>query len=113
MRKAAVLAVFAIAVGACQSYEDGVRVICQGPTLCAECANATPDMRMGLMARAIEENLGNGKAEDLFGSLAELTPQERGARLEAEAKAAGLADCPLAAEMRQAAAEMGQAAGGR
>lgn len=105
MRKAAALAILAIAVGACQSYEAGIGVICQGPVLCAECANATPDMRMAFMAKAIEENLGNGKAEELFGSLAVLSPQERIVRLESEAKAAGIAVCPLVDEMRRAAAE--------
>lgn len=95
---------FALALGACQSYEKGVEVICQGPNSCAECANVDPSMRMALMARAIEDGLGNGQAIELFGAMAAMSPAERVAKLEAEAKAAGLASCPLVDELRGAAA---------
>ncbi|MCK9459038.1 MAG: hypothetical protein M0R80_05310 [Proteobacteria bacterium] len=94
----------ALALGACQSYEKGVEVICQGPNSCAECANIDPSMRMAMMAKSIDDNLSNGKATDLFGAMAAMSPAERVAKLEAEAKAAGLASCPLVDELREAAA---------
>jgi len=105
MRKRAwALVVLPLLLGACQSYEKGIEVICQAPNTCQECANADPSMRMPMLAHAIEEGLSNGKATDLFAALAALTPEQRAATLAAEAKAAGLAGCPLADEFRQAAA---------
>lgn len=94
----------ALALAGCQSYEKGIEVICQGPNNCPECANLDPSMRMAFVAKNIDDGLSNGKATDLFASLAALSPAERGAVLDAEAKAAGLADCPLADSFRAAAA---------
>jgi hypothetical protein len=102
---ACILVAFALVLSSCQGYEKGIEVICQGPNSCAECANADPSMRMPLMARAIEDNLSNGKAIDLFDAMAAMSPAERVAKLAAEAKAAGLASCPLADYMRQEMAE--------
>lgn len=101
---ACVLVAFALVLASCQSYEKGIEAICQGPNSCAECANVDPSMRMALMARGIEDNVSNGKAIELFGAMAAMSPAERASRLEAEAKAAGLASCPLADELRAAAA---------
>jgi hypothetical protein len=100
-----ILVTLALALGACQSYEKGIEAICQGPNSCAECANADPSMRMAMMAKSIEDNLSNGKATDLFGAMAAMSPAERVAKLAAEAKAAGLASCPMADYIRQEMAE--------
>jgi hypothetical protein len=102
---ACVFVAAALVLASCQGYEKGIEVICQGPISCAECANVDPSMRMPLMARAIEDNLSNGKATDLFGAMAAMSPAERAAKLAAEAKAAGLASCPLADYIRQEMAE--------
>jgi len=102
---ACTLVAFTLALGACQSYEKGVEVICQGPNSCAECANVDPSMRMAMMAKSIEDNLSNGKATELFGAMGAMSPAERVDKLAAEAKAAGLASCPLADYVRQAMAE--------
>ena len=100
-----VLVAFALVLATCQGYEKGIEVICQGPNTCAECANADPSMRMAFMAKSIEDNLSNGKATDLFGAMAAMSPAERATKLAAEAKAAGLASCPMVDVMRQEMAE--------
>ena len=102
---ACVFAALALALGACQSYEKGVEVICQGPNNCKECANTDPSMRMAFMAASIEDDLSNGQATELFGSMAAMSPAERATKLAAEAKAAGLASCPMVDYMRQEMAE--------
>jgi len=102
---ACVFAALALALGACQSYEKGVEVICQGPNSCAECANVDPSMRMALMAKSIEDDLSNGQAIELFGTMGAISPAERIVKLEAEAKAAGLTACPMVDFLRQSMAE--------
>lgn len=106
-RIAGAVAAVSLALGGCQSYGQGVEVICEAPNNCPDCANADPSARMALMARGIDESLSNGKAGELFRALGALPVAERIARLEAEAKAAGLATCPLVEELRKA-----EAAGG-
>jgi hypothetical protein len=102
---ACILVTLALALGACQSYQKGLEAICQGPNTCAECVSADPSMKAALMAASIDGALSNGQAKDLFTAMAAMSPAERVAKLEAEAKAAGLAACPMVDVMRQEMAE--------
>ncbi len=92
----AVVSILGPFVGGCQSYEEGVEVICEGPNDCAECAQVAPELRWQVMAREIDKGLSNGEAEKLFDRCAELAPAERAALLRGEAEKAGLATCPMA-----------------
>lgn len=92
----AVVSILGPFVAGCQSYEEGVEVICEGPNDCSECAQVVPEMRGQVMARQIEKGLSNGEAKKLFDECAMLAPADRAAKLRAEAEKAGLATCPMA-----------------
>ncbi len=84
------------ALGGCQSYEDGIKAICEAPNHCEKCAKVAPDARGRLLAQQVEKDTSNGKAESFFESLGYMEPAERLTKLREEASSAGLTDCPLA-----------------
>ena len=82
-------------LSACQSYQDGVAVVCNAPLDCPECLDKSPDQRAYLLAKHIEDRLYNRQARALFKALGAADVQTKRTILQEEAKAAGLRDCPL------------------
>jgi len=86
----------------CQSYEEGVSVICNAPESCEECSHAPPTERQSQLASYIDSHLSNEDAQDLFHSLASMPPDARAQALREAANATRNRDCRMA-EMLAAA----------
>ena len=94
------LLLFALTTG-CQSYEDGIKAICDAPSTCAKCAQVSPDQRMLVLSEHIESQVSNVQASAIFDSLAAMAPADRAATLRGRAADVGLNSCPLADQFGQ------------
>jgi len=87
----------ALALLGCQSYQDGLAAICNAPSTCGKpCQEVSPDLRVEMVSRHINDSVGNGEAKALYLSLAGMAPEQRAVLLKQEAAKNGLSGCPLA-----------------
>ena len=88
----------------CQSYPEGVRIMCDAPNR-AEMARVEPEYRLKVIAEYVEDAVSNGRAEALFEGLAVLSVTDKLAAVEAARKEAKLTQCGLSDELRNLAKE--------
>ena len=93
--------VFALSLAACQSKDAGLQVVCDAPVDCADCMTVSPDQRQMALAKHITDKLSNSEVQALMETMANLPPEERLALFEGEARAAGLASCPMVDALKE------------
>ena len=84
-----------------QSYEEGMKIICDAPETEKEIlATAPPDRRLMMLAKAIEERLKNPEAIEVFKALEAMSPLKRHDYLLEHAQEVGLESCAFATVLK-------------
>ncbi len=84
----------------CQSYTEGMQVLCDAPNE-ADLAQVAPDQRFRVMADYLDDAVSNERVETLFEALAVKAPADKLAAVEAAQKEAGVTQCGFADELRE------------
>lgn len=77
-----------------QSFEEGMRVLCNSPEE-AKITEETPDVRAQKLFQWIQEHVTNAEVSEMFTSLADLPPDQKREKLQEAMTKASITDCPL------------------
>jgi hypothetical protein len=89
------LGLAALSLGGCQSYDEGVMVICESAAAVGA-EELDPPARASLASIWVFEHLENPDARALFRSLAPLSPERKAEAVRRVAAEAGITECSLA-----------------
>lgn len=92
-----------VCLSACQSYDNGMQLICDAPKHCKECEGKQGEDKLRALDGYIEQHLRNEDAKQALLSLKDAPHHEQGKQLRRMATEAGLSSCPMADVMDEVA----------
>lgn len=92
-----------VSLSACQSYDNGMQLICDAPKHCKECEAEQGEDKLRALDGYIEQHLRNEDAKQALLSLKDAPHHEQGKQLRRMATEAGLSSCPMADVMDEVA----------
>lgn len=104
LRNFALIVCFGSVALGCQSYEEGMRVLCDSPKN-ADLSQHDPAERMRKFSEWIDDHVKNGEVRELFNSLSDMSPEQRVVAIERAAAKAKIDPCLVAEAWKQASAE--------